>query len=46
MAGFIGADNQFRKDFNHPSAGLQGTLLAVYKVFIYSSKATALSQGY
>lgn len=32
MAGIIGADNQFGKDFGHPTAGLQGTILAVYEV--------------
>ncbi|KAL2004764.1 hypothetical protein VTN00DRAFT_3292 [Thermoascus crustaceus] len=32
MAGIIGAKNQFGKDFDHPSAGLQGTILAVYEV--------------
>jgi hypothetical protein len=32
MAGIIGADNQFGQDFGHPTAGLQGTILAVYEV--------------
>lgn len=32
MAGIIGANNQFGKDFGHPGAGLQGTILAVYEV--------------
>jgi hypothetical protein len=34
MAGIIGADNQFGKDFGHPSASLQGTILAIYEVSI------------
>jgi hypothetical protein len=32
MAGIIGANNKFGNDFGHPSAGLQGTILAVYEV--------------
>jgi hypothetical protein len=32
MAGIIGADNQFGRDFGHPSPSLQGTILAIYEV--------------
>ncbi|KAK8204305.1 hypothetical protein M8818_005150 [Zalaria obscura] len=32
MANLIGADNQFGKDFNHPDAGMQGTIVAIYEL--------------
>ncbi|QLI74408.1 Sugar transporter STL1 [Metarhizium brunneum] len=32
MSGLIGADNQFGKQFNHPDAGLQGTLTSIYDI--------------
>lgn len=32
MAGIIGANNQFGRDFGHPSASLQGTILAIYEI--------------
>lgn len=32
MAGIIGANNQFGRDFGHPGAGLQGTILAIYEI--------------
>lgn len=39
MAGIIGTDNQFGLDLNHGSAGLEGTILAVYDVRICSPRA-------
>jgi MFS family permease len=32
MAGLVGADNQFGRDFNHPQSGLLGTIVAIYEV--------------
>ena len=32
MAGLIGADNRFGKDFGHPDANMQGNIVALYDV--------------
>lgn len=32
MSGIIGAQNAFGEDFNHPSADLQGDIVALYNV--------------
>ncbi|KAF8464512.1 general substrate transporter [Gautieria morchelliformis] len=32
MAGIIGADNQFGRDFNHPDPTTQGTIVAIYDI--------------
>ncbi|KAL5337477.1 general substrate transporter [Aspergillus crustosus] len=32
MAGIIGADNRFGRDFNNPDAGLQGDITALYDI--------------
>ncbi|KAF7563569.1 hypothetical protein G7046_g582 [Stylonectria norvegica] len=32
MAGIIGADNRFGKDFNHPDADMQGNIVALYDI--------------
>lgn len=32
MSGIIGANNQFGKDFNHPDANVQGTIVSLYDI--------------
>ena len=32
MAGIIGADNRFGRDFNHPDPGMQGNITALYDI--------------
>ncbi|KAK7428199.1 hypothetical protein QQZ08_005265 [Neonectria magnoliae] len=32
MAGIIGADNRFGRDFNHPDADMQGNITALYDI--------------
>jgi MFS family permease len=32
MAGLVGADNRFGRDFNHPNANMQGNITALYDI--------------
>ncbi|KAH8686225.1 hypothetical protein BGZ61DRAFT_494969 [Ilyonectria robusta] len=32
MAGLIGAENRFERDFNHPDADMQGNITALYDI--------------
>ena len=45
MANLIGADNQFGKDFGHPDAALQGTIVAIYELTAFFGSLAVLLVG-
>lgn len=45
MANLIGADNEFGKTFEHPDAGLQGTIVAIYELTAFVGSIAVIFMG-